>query len=143
MFFSDLRTGIELLRRLYDRSIDPVCARHEVTRMELDVLLFLANNPEQDTASDLVELRRLSKSRVSAAVSDLTERGLLDRVYRDGNRKTAHLVPLPAAEELIVDGRAAQQAFFSILSAGVSPAEIEALGAVTGRVLSNLKNAMH
>lgn len=143
MFFSDLRTGIELLKRLYDHSIEPICAQYGVTRMELDVLLFLANNPDKDTASDLVEVRRLSKSHVSAAVAGLAQRGLIERVYRDGNRKTAHLAPLPAAVPLIADGRGAQQWFLSVLCAGVSPAEREAMGKITEHVLANLKNALH
>lgn len=143
MLFSDLRTGIELLKRLYDHSIEPICAKYDMTRMELDVLLFLANNPDKDTASDLVDVRRLSKSHVSAAVANLAERGLIERAYRDGNRKTAHLAPTPSAAPLIADGRGAQQRFLSILCAGVSPTEMEAMGKITEHVLINLKNALH
>ena len=142
MVFNDLRTGIELVRRLYDRTMDPVCARHGITHMELDLLMFLANNPGMDTATHLVEVRRMPKSHVSMSVHTLAVRGLLERTYRDGNRKTAHLSPSPDANAIITDGRAAQQAFFATLCEGVPPAELEALGSVAGRVLKNLQNAL-
>ena len=50
----EVRTGMDLLKRAYDGALEPVCGRHGLTRMEMDVLLFLANNPEMDTASALV-----------------------------------------------------------------------------------------
>ena len=46
---------------LYTQYIESVCSRHGLTRTELDILLFLANNPKFDTASDIVEMRHLSQ----------------------------------------------------------------------------------
>ena len=50
------------VKTLYSRCVERVCERHDLTRMELDILLFLANNPLYDTASEIVEIRYLSKS---------------------------------------------------------------------------------
>lgn len=142
MIFNDLRTGIELVKRLYDRTMDPVCARHNVTHMELDVLMFLASSPGMDTATHLVEMRRMPKSHVSMSVGTLTARGLLERAYLEGNRKTAHLSPSPDADAIIADGREAQQAFFAALCAGMSPAELKAVSSIARHVLKNLQNAL-
>ena len=49
--------GVGLMRKLYQQSVEPVCTRFSLTRMELDVLLFLANNPDFDTARDIVVRR--------------------------------------------------------------------------------------
>ena len=58
----------------------PLLAEADLTMREVQVLLFLANNPGCDTARDLVELRGLAKSQVSQAVELLVSRGLLRRV---------------------------------------------------------------
>ena len=55
-----------LFKRLYDQTMDPIAQQWDLTRMELDILLFLANAPAYDTAADIVERRRLTKSHVSA-----------------------------------------------------------------------------
>ena len=66
-----------LFKRLYDQTMDPIAQRWDLTRMELDILLFLANAPAYDTAADIVERRRLTKSHVSVSIPSLRRRGWL------------------------------------------------------------------
>ena len=63
---ADLRI---LNQKVYRRFLEPVGEKYDLNRAELDVLLFLANNPSYDTATDIVEYRGLVKSHVSAAVA--------------------------------------------------------------------------
>ena len=53
------------VKSVYAKCVGKICETHAITRMELDILLFLANNPCFDTATDIVENRFLSKSHVS------------------------------------------------------------------------------
>ena len=36
------------IKALYSKCIEEVCVKHRITRMELDILLFLTNNPRYD-----------------------------------------------------------------------------------------------
>ena len=45
------------IKALYSKCVEGVCVKHSITRMELDILLFLANNPCFDTATDIIEVR--------------------------------------------------------------------------------------
>lgn len=139
MVFINMLTLTHLARRSYDHVITPVCTRHNITRMELDVLLFLANNPGRDTAAELISLRGLTKSHVSAAVAGLAMRGLLARSHRDGNRKTVHLTLLPAAAPIIADGQAAQQQLAKALIAGFSDEELTVLNGAAERIIENMR----
>ena len=78
---SEYWEGLPLLKRLYQEKLEPVCSEYSLTRMEMNILLFLANNPAYDTATDIVEVRHLTKSHVSASVKTLQARGYLQRVY--------------------------------------------------------------
>ena len=49
------------LKRCYAHEMAGVLSRWQLTGMELDVLLFLGNNPDCDTASDMVQLRQLTR----------------------------------------------------------------------------------
>lgn len=112
------------LKKLYDESLAPVCTKLGITRREMDVLLFLANNPSLDTASDMVEKRRLAKSHISSSIKSLEAAGMLTRVYHDGNKKTAHLKLLPLSDEIVEAGKRAQKNYFCAIFTGLSDADI-------------------
>lgn len=127
------------IKILYGKCVETVCDKHQITRMELDILLFLANNPLFDTAADMVEIRCLSKSQVSASVKLLEQKGLLQKEYREGNRKTAHLVIRPKAAGLIADGKAAQETFLSILCRGIPEEDLETVRRCNLHMLQNIR----
>lgn len=126
------------IKTLYAKCVENVCSRHQITRMELDILLFLANNPCYDTATDIVEIRYLSKSQVSASIKLLEERGYLRKEYAAGNRKTAHLKICEDASDLIADGRRAQEKFVAINLQGLDQKEIEGMKRCLDRILKNI-----
>ena len=59
------------LRKLYCGLFTSMLESWGLTQLEADILLFLANNPEYDTARDIVEVRHLAKSHVSAGIEAL------------------------------------------------------------------------
>ena len=131
-----------LFKRLYDQTMDPIAQQWDLTRMELDILLFLANAPAYDTAADIVERRRLTKSHVSVSIHSLIRRGWLERSYLPGNRKSAHLRLLPASSSAVADGQAAQAALRVQLSQGMTAAERAALESAITRIGENLRLAL-
>ena len=85
----------------YSAMCRPLCRELKLTQTAFDVLLFLANNPGHDTASDIVELRRIKANLVSVNVNRLVEEGYLRResipqdpsdMYRQG---ASHHRPRP------------------------------------------------
>ena len=115
------------VKTLYSKCVARVCQKHKINRMELDILLFLANNPRFDTATDIVEVRCLSKSQVSVSVKSLEKQGLLRKVYAEDNRKTVHLILCEAAAEIVEDGQKAQESFVTIMTEGISQAELDCM----------------
>ena len=126
------------VKSLYTNCVEKVCRKHEITRMELDILLFLANNPCFDTATEIIEIRYLSKSQVSASIKLLEQRGFLHREYSSFNRKTAHLKINDTAMPVVFDGQAAQENFLTILLKGFSKEEMDAMRQYNDRILSNI-----
>ena len=116
-----------VIKALYSKCVADVCTRHNITRMELDILLFLANNPCYDTATDIIEIRYLSKSQVSTSIKLLEERGYIRKEYTRDNRKTAHLKICDGAFPVVEDGKAAQEKFLSIMLQGFTREEMESI----------------
>ena len=126
------------IKTLYSKCMEGVCLKYNITRMELDILLFLANNPCFDTASDIIEVRYLSKSQVSSSIKLLEEYGYLRKEYLKCNRKTAHLRICEGAVDIIHDGQAAQEKFISIMLDGFSQEEIDSMKQHNDQILRNI-----
>ena len=110
--------NIKSFSTLYEKLSEPVREQHHLTQMEFDILMFLHNDPQYCTASDIVRIRRITKSHVSASVSSLVEKGLLERSHTEKDRKSIRLKLTPAAAEIVSAGTAVQTAYSEILSKG-------------------------
>ncbi len=126
------------VKTLYSKCVGKICQKHDVTRMELDILLFLANNPCFDTASDIVEMRYLSKSQVSASVKMLEARGYISKEYAVDNRKTVHLTICDTASGVVADGKEAQERFLAIMMEGIPQEELDSMRRCMSRILENI-----
>ena len=124
----------------YARLMDPICKKWDLTRNELDVLLFLANNPAYDRAVDIVNNRGMSKSHVSLSITNLEKRGFLERIDDPEDRRTVHLRLLEGAKEIIEAGQLAQHRFFSYLHQGVTQEQIGLMVDFARRVGENIRN---
>ena len=124
----------------YGRLMDPICKKWDLTRNELDVLLFLANNPDFDRAVDIVNNRGMSKSHVSLSITNLERKGLLERLDDPDDRRTVHLRLLPQAEQITAAGQMAQRRFFSYLHQGVTQEQIDLMIDFARKVNENIKN---
>lgn len=124
----------------YTRLLEPICKRWDLTRNELDVMLFLANNPGLDRAVDIVTNRGMSKSHVSLSIANLESRGLLTRIEDPSDRRTVHLKLTEDAREITDTGRMAQRRFFSYIHQGISQEQIDLMMAFAKKVSENIKN---
>lgn len=111
---------IPLVKETYLKAISPVCLKYNITTAEFDILLFLANNPEFDRATDIVEKRFMVKSQVSTSVAGLEKIGFIKRTYKENDRRTVHLTVTDSAENIIAEGKKAQQLFFEKILYGFS-----------------------
>ncbi len=124
---------------IYEQCIDHACAQHGLIRTEMDILLFLHNNPGYDTATDIVRLRHLSKSHVSKSIQALKERGFLTTFYQGSNRRTIHLKLCSAADGVIAEGLRAQERFAAVLLADFSEEEKTQFQKYLHRITNNLQ----
>lgn len=127
------------LRALYSICMEPVCQRHGVTRTELDILLFLANNPQFDTAAEISSVRLLAKSHVSTSLKSLEQHGYLVKYVKEDDKRLVHLKLAAQADKVVAEGQAHQMAMLRIITAGLDAADQERLRAYTMTMERNIK----
>lgn len=132
-------TPIEFLSdsaRLYQDTVLPVCKKYGLTYMEFGVLMFLYNNPQYNTAAQIVSMRHIPKSHVSISVKSLMEKGLL-RGEKCKDKRAVRLSVTEFAEEIARSGKSAQKTCRYALRR-VSEAERSAFSALLDKMETNV-----
>lgn len=127
------------LRKAYGKYMDGIGEQYGLTRMEIDVLLFLYNNPGHDTASDLVELRSIAKSYVSMAVESLTRKHYLEQFPDGSDRRIIHLKIRKEAMDAVHAAKERQDTFLQNIFSGVSEADQQAMDRIFSTLSRNLR----
>lgn len=123
--------------KFYAYQFAPLLEQTGLTMREVHVLLFLANNPDYDTARDVTLYRGISKSQVSQAVDLLCAQGLLQRTPDGADRRMVHLSITPAGRPLARECQALQERCGARLLDGLAPEQVRQLRELLETVLNN------
>ena len=125
-------------KKYYTAQFEAAAAQYGLNQLEIDILLFLHNNPDCRTASDICRYRGLAKSNVSAAVEHLRSRGLLTVSPAPDNRRQRVLAFTPEALPVAAALAEIQRASLEPLFAGFTPQERQALQDYLRRMDENI-----
>ena len=127
-----------ILKKGYEQSLDEVLRKHNLTRHEGNVLLFL-HNYEFNTAHAISRNSYISKSLVSLSINSLNERKYLEIKGDKKDKRTNILYITEEAKEAVADLNLAQNNFYKQLEKDISKEELELMD----RVLSKLYDNVH
>ena len=107
----------------YELLSGEVCDRYGLTQMEYDILMFLHNNPQYNTAAEIVKIRKSTKSHVSTSLKNLESKGLVERIQSKDNKKRIEIALLDQAEIIIEAGLNTQKEFAHNVLRGLTEEE--------------------
>ena len=121
----------------YELLSGEVCDRYGLTQMEYDILMFLHNNPQQNTAAEIVKIRKSTKSHVSMSLKVLEEKGLIERRIDKDNKKRVEIYLLDSADDIIKDGIRVQKQFAKDMFNGLTDDEIALCKQIFKKICNN------
>lgn len=127
------------IKKAYDGLWDTIQEKYGLTRVEIDVLSFLANNPDCDTASSIVEYRKIAKSHVSGAVESLMEKGWILREQDNRDRRCIHLKLTDCASAAVDEILHRQREFGAAIREGISEEEMTVFGHMLEKLTDNAR----
>lgn len=119
-----------------------LCREMHLPQTAFDILMFLANNPDYNTARDIVNLRGLKANLVSVNVDRLVQDGYLNRQSFPGDRRKTILLCTPKAQPVIRRGRQLQAGFFKDIFKDVDKTSRENFFRVVNIMEYNLNQMM-
>lgn len=139
------RVNIEFAHNFYQAysiRCKPICRELGMPQTAFDILMFLANNPDYNTAKDIVELRGLKANLVSVNVERLVQEGYLDRREFPGDRRKTVLVCTEKARPVVQKGWELQSGFYEAIFRDVDAASRENFHRVMEMVEHNLNQIL-
>lgn len=134
---ADILKLLYRLKKLYAQLCRETMDMYDLTRSELDILLFLYNHPEYDKAKDLVIHRSITKSHVSSGIDRLVEKGLIKSVQDVHDRRVFHLILMEDSKKIIEDGLRIRDKFNEILFSNISEEEKELFKKIIDQIYEN------
>ena len=124
--------------RVYGTMCTPILRQYDLNQTEFDLLMFLANNPDKNTARDACRIRGIKKGLVSVTADSLLRRGLITRTADADDRRLARLIPTDASAPIVSAGREVQAAFFRAVTSCLTKDELETYIALTQKLVAHV-----
>ncbi len=114
-----------------------ICDQYGLTQMEYDILMFLHNNPQHNTAAEIVKIRKSTKSHVSTSLKKLENKGFIERIQSEDNKKHIEIVLLDKAELIVEAGINVQKQFAQNVLSGLTEEETHMCIKVFNKICNN------
>lgn len=111
--------------KCYNKEIEKVAYRHQLTKIELDILLYLASHPTQNTAKDIVKNRLLAKSFVSKALIMLEKNQFITLCEDKTDRRVFRIELQKKAEDVLNEGKKVQFQLKELIKKTLSEEELK------------------
>ncbi len=121
----------------YELLSGEVCDRYGLTQMEYDILMFLHNNPQQNTAAEIVKIRKSTKSHVSTSLKKLENKGLVEKIQSENNKKHIEIVLLDQAKLIVEAGTDVQKQFAQTVLSGLTVEEKQMCIRIFDKICNN------
>ena len=123
---SQIGTATRRFQAAYAAVMAPLSRELGMAPSALDILLYLANNPDRNTARDICAYRHLKPGIVSLHVERLAAEGYLTRAAVPGDRRKCRLLCTEKAWPVIRRGREYQADFTARLTQGLTAEDLTA-----------------
>lgn len=124
----------------YESLSKSICEKYNLTKMEYDILMFLYNNPQFNTAADIVKVRKSTKSHVSIALKDLEKKGMIERRKNPNNKKIIEIFLLEKAKKISDEGMNLQKRLMHNLLDGFSDDEKKMCKIMFDKIAANAES---
>lgn len=126
-----------ILKKCYEKNLEKVLTKYELSQNEGSVLLFLHNN-NLNTAKEISEYRSISKSLVSKSVDSLCKKGYIDIREDEEDKRINRLYITENAKEAVEKLSLAQDEFYILLEKEIKKEDLRVMDRVLKKLYNNV-----
>jgi len=139
---TEILQGIHTIATLFQQTDKTIGNLHHLGKTEIEIIAFLSNNPEKDTARDITELRMLQKANVSASVETLSNLRYITTRQDEEDKRLYHLFLSDSAKAIAKEVPEARIQVWKKLLAGFSNEDTDLLFSLVRRIFANAQDTL-
>lgn len=126
-------------RKLLEKEYSNIETEYDLKKIDIQILQYLKNAGQQDTAKDIVDLGLFTKGHVSQSLANLKAQGLVEPVHDESDNRCIHLMLTDEAIELIKQIETIYANILQIMFADISEEDQEVFKRVGKQIMQNIK----
>lgn len=131
----------QIVMKCYNKEIERVAYQNNLTKIELDILLFLASHPDHNTAKDIVKNRLIAKSFVSKALLLLEKNQFITLKEDSLDRRIYRIELLDKAEKVLDEGKKVQFRLREAIKNALNEEELKQFIIIINKIKGVFKNS--
>lgn len=133
--------GVQV-KKLIEKMSEDVAKKYDLRPVELDILIFLTEYGDADTAKDIMQKRHISKSHISKSIDNLSKKGFIYLNEDKDDKRKMHIELKPAAYEIIPQVKQIRQTCRDIIFQGIPEEKCDEIKEILKQISGNVFSAL-
>lgn len=129
-------------RRVIFKQMNDICGRYKLKKIEIDVLLYLADCKNQNTGCDIQKYLEINKGYLSQILDNLSKNGYVVSSPDKNDRRYIHYNLTDSSLEIIEKVELSHAKINDKIFSGLSESEIETLKNISAKIFSNMQDIL-
>lgn len=130
-------------KKIFEKKYEGIMKKYDLRKIEIEILHFIANCGENDTARDIANIQYISKAHISNSIDDLTQKKYISVIEDCQDRRRFHLRLTETAKPIIEEIEMIRKQIFDILFQNVTEDERQILIKVCHKITQNISEELH
>ena len=136
-----IMSGLQL-KKLMEKKIEPIIHEYDLRPVEVDLLVFLQEERNIDTAKGIIQKKHISKAHISKSIDNLCSKGFIRIHEDDRDHRICHISLTESSKEVIGKVTAVYTECKDIMQRGISPDEFEIVKRVINKMNENINDEL-
>ncbi len=129
-------------KKLYEKEYEEVMKKYNLKKIEIEILYFISQCGEHNTAKDIAKIQYISKAHISNSIEDLSLKKYITVLGDNADRRCIHLSITDSAQAVIDDIEMVRERFFSILFRNITETERELMHKISQKIVDNISEEL-
>ncbi len=129
-------------KKLYEREYDWVMKKYNLKKIEIEILYFISQCGEHNTAKDIAQIQYISKAHISNSIEDLSHKKYISVIGDSTDRRYMHLNVTEYASPVIEDIEKVREHLLRILFHNITEEESELMIRISKKIVDNISEEL-
>lgn len=139
----DLLMSGHQFKKFFEKKYEGIMKKYDLKKVEIEILNFITNCGENDTARDIATIQYISKAHISNSIDHLAHKKYISVIEDCQDRRRFHLRLTETAKPIIDEIEMIRNQIFEILFQNVTEDEKQVLIRITKKITQNISEDLN